>query len=1023
MQGAAGSLKSNSSIGLSNFKPKASDTVEVIDSDEEDEETNLIVSDEEKIIFDPQVEDEVEDLILFLYEKYKIPSIIVSSFENTNLKLDKIDLEYGKLDSDMKMLDRKSMGLYNEVYAINRPTYKNRPPLEIDEKGIAVEVHQLNNIRVETSADLLNRSLATTSNKVSTIPYQLVPVSQSITISPAVSTTSSSSLNEAIPTTSSSSTPIYFALKSNAPNRMQNWGLCKLVNEGISNGVKWYRIQFDRDLQLVTVSGKEIAKNDLNPNLKVGARVLALFVRYDKHTGQQTARKYNPGVIGEKRTKDNKQRYLVFNDYGETQYVEAKDVKEIFESSPNVWEDVHVNLQTFIRDYLQIQSCRRPLIITEPGKHLKVQRDGFWVWADVDEVDCSLVRLRYKDKNIFEWIYRGSKRIDVIFQLAKTIHATARRHGDTRICYTVIDEEGEEESLRHSDDIENEEQVREPRARKSTAPVRQLQQQQQQVQTQRKAPFILNDPMIYIDDPKEVARVRHYMPRRDLCPDIFMPHTCSVKCLKTIKQVSSYGPLAKPLVSSWEREIVKFNGRKSEVMYRAPCGRRIRSMYEIRDYLKITNCSFTVENFNFDVDIQVLALYQINNPKECPLYIDDITEGREGIKIPAVNAFDERRPPEMKYTAVRKPVGFKINTNPEFMACCDCEDDDCANKDTCACFQMTIKSSLYANRNDRREKGPISYEWKRLLQQVNSGIYECHSGCKCNSRCLNKVVQWPIRVRMQMFRTKLKGWGLQACHDIPKGSFICVYAGKLYRDEDTETLCQGVQHGDEYFAELDLIESLAPQKEDFESGVTYPDEDDSDDEEENERDDDEMDSDFEGRAGGSNGQNRRRSSRNNPKHRSTAKKSVTNAEDGDNDEIMPSQDNFINMEAPKSAAEAFRLLYGPGENSTYIMDAKHEGNIGRYFNVSYPNLSINFLIIDRPYCFLTLQHSCSPNLFVQNVFVDTHDMRFPWIAFFASRTIKAGEELTWNYNYTVGDVPSKVLYCKCGAPNCKKRIL
>lgn len=31
------------------------------------------------------------------------------------------------------------------------------------------------------------------------------------------------------------------------------------------------------------------------------------------------------------------------------------------------------------------------------------------------------------------------------------------------------------------------------------------------------------------------------------------------------------------------------------------------------------------------------------------------------------------------------------------------------------------------------------------------------------------------------------------------------------------------------------------------------------------------------------------------------------------------------------------------------------------------------------------QHSCSPNLFVQNVFVDTHDLRFPWVAFFASK--------------------------------------
>ena len=37
-------------------------------------------------------------------------------------------------------------------------------------------------------------------------------------------------------------------------------------------------------------------------------------------------------------------------------------------------------------------------------------------------------------------------------------------------------------------------------------------------------------------------------------------------------------------------------------------------------------------------------------------------------------------------------------------------------------------------------------------------------------------------------------------------------------------------------------------------------------------------------------------------------------------------------------------------------------------------------------CFY-LQHSCSPNVFVQNVFVDTHDLRFPWVAFFAAQWV------------------------------------
>ena len=82
------------------------------------------------------------------------------------------------------------------------------------------------------------------------------------------------------------------------------------------------------------------------------------------------------------------------------------------------------------------------------------------------------------------------------------------------------------------------------------------------------------------------------------------------------------------------------------------------------------------------------------------------------------------------------------------------------------------------------------------------------------------------------------------------------------------------------------------------------------------------------------------------------------------------------------------------------MDAKFVGNIGRYFN-----------------------HSCQPNIFTHTVFLDTHDLRFPWVAFFAKKRIKANTELTWDYNYEIGSVPNKVLQCLCGTPKCRGRLL
>ncbi len=60
---------------------------------------------------------------------------------------------------------------------------------------------------------------------------------------------------------------------------------------------------------------------------------------------------------------------------------------------------------------------------------------------------------------------------------------------------------------------------------------------------------------------------------------------------------------------------------------------------------------------------------------------------------------------------------------------------------------------------------------------------------------------------------------------------------------------------------------------------------------------------------------------------------------------------------------------------------------------------------------------------MQHVFVNTHDIRLPWVGFFANRNIVAGEELCWNYNYEIGSVPGRHIDCKCGANNCRGRML
>lgn len=51
--------------------------------------------------------------------------------------------------------------------------------------------------------------------------------------------------------------------------------------------------------------------------------------------------------------------------------------------------------------------------------------------------------------------------------------------------------------------------------------------------------------------------------------------------------------------------------------------------------------------------------------------------------------------------------------------------------------------------------------------------------CKCKSNCLNRVAQQNLAMKLQVFKTSNRGWGLRCINDVPRGSFVCIYAGHL----------------------------------------------------------------------------------------------------------------------------------------------------------------------------------------------------------------------------------------------------
>ena len=118
------------------------------------------------------------------------------------------------------------------------------------------------------------------------------------------------------------------------------------------------------------------------------------------------------------------------------------------------------------------------------------------------------------------------------------------------------------------------------------------------------------------------------------------------------------------------------------------------------------------------------------------------------------------------YSTRRLPQkNVNISSDQGFLICCDCE-DDCRDKKRCACWQLTIQSTRGEIGGQVRSKA--GYEYRRLQEPVLTGIYECNSKCKCSKTCLNRVVQNPLKLSFQVFKTENRGWGLRSIHDIPK---------------------------------------------------------------------------------------------------------------------------------------------------------------------------------------------------------------------------------------------------------------
>ncbi|NWI58054.1 SETB2 methyltransferase, partial [Calyptomena viridis] len=261
----------------------------------------------------------------------------------------------------------------------------------------------------------------------------------------------------------------------------------------------------------------------------------------------------------------------------------------------------------------------------------------------------------------------------------------------------------------------------------------------------------------------------------------YQSHKCSSACLakRTVGSYKGENPLKIPILFHFQRRHAKADclSKSLDVNYKAPCGRSLRSFRDVRNYLFETKCNFLfVDHFSFNT--YVLLGRNTVNPK--PLVFDsDISHGAESVPVSFCNHLDHARLPYFKYRKSSWPRGYYLNNfSSLFVDSCDCT-DGCIDRSKCACLQLTARGcgKISLSPGSKRSHG---YHYKRLEGPVPSGIYECSVLCRCDKlMCQNRVVQHGIQVRLQVFNTEKKGWGVRCLDDIDKGTFVCTYSGRL----------------------------------------------------------------------------------------------------------------------------------------------------------------------------------------------------------------------------------------------------
>ncbi|KAH8697357.1 hypothetical protein BGW36DRAFT_378514 [Talaromyces proteolyticus] len=188
---------------------------------------------------------------------------------------------------------------------------------------------------------------------------------------------------------------------------------------------------------------------------------------------------------------------------------------------------------------------------------------------------------------------------------------------------------------------------------------------------------------------------------------------------------------------------------------------------------------------------------------------ESLNKKLRSIKGPSVTMADEwsgagSLASNFEFTNTYKLLKGVKRVSDEFNAGCDCG----RKCDPARCLCLT--------KEEDTEALMVPYEMKNgqvVLKDsfINKKtmIYECSSHCGCGKDCWNRLVQHGRTIRLEIFHTGSRGFGLRSPDPIVRGQFIDCYLGEVITsaEADLREDAAGSQNSPSYLFSLDFFPS------------------------------------------------------------------------------------------------------------------------------------------------------------------------------------------------------------------------